>query len=287
MYVSRLGFEVISVCAASHPEVLSITDSFEIISNNIITDYSNQRIQQKRNCASTTTNTIPFKLEIDEHVVAGMERLRGMCVARTRYLQYLQAMHLKNLIILEYEKFLSKLSKNIPSLNDVTPASSRRIFPNSSASPSTSSLSQSLSRVSDDGNLFSTELQDMSQIHVLKNLCDFPTSIPLTLSPDDNDILLHLLHCKKLAVEYYHDSKGTFIETYLCSESDIHSNIVIRNDKTEASASSLQCIEIIAAKTLPDNLHSFHPWKSNKSSDISLEGKINLELNRKRNISEL
>ena len=286
MYVSRLGFEAISVCTASHPEELSITDSFEIISNNIITAYSNERIQQKRNCTSTT-KTIPFKLEVDEHVMAGMERLRGTCVARTRYLQYLLAIHVKNLIILEYEKFLSKLSKNISSLNDVTLASCRRIFPNSTASASPTS-SPSLSLVSDDGNSFSTDLkQDMSQINVLKNINNFPTPIPFTLLPDDNEILLHLLCCKKLAIEYYHDSKRTFIETYLCSESDIHSNIVIRNDKKEDSASRLECIKIIAVKTLPDNSHSFHPWKSNKSCDISLEGRINLELNRKRNISEL
>ena len=295
LYVSRIGFEAIPVCATSHQEVLSITDSFEIISNNIITAYSNEKIQQKRNCTATT-KTISFKLEIDEHIVAGMMKIRGTGVARTQYLQYLQAIHLKNLMILECEKFLLNLSKKIPSLYDVSEAScsSRRIFPTFSASATPSSSSLSLSRVSSDGNLFSTDLQDSSQIHVLENNYDFPTSLSFTLSPDDNNILLHLLYCKKLAIEYYYDSKRIFLETHLCSESEseieidiINSNRVIRNDTIDAPASRLQCVEIIAVQTLPDNSHSFHPWKSNKSSKILLDEKINLELNRKRNISEL
>lgn len=197
MYVSRLGFEAISLCAASHQEVLSITDSINIILNNIITAYSNEKIQQKRNCTATTKT---FAEEL-------------YC---------------------------------------------RRIFPSFSASATPSSSSLMLSRVSGDGTLFSTDLQDLYQIHVLENIYDFPTSLPLTLSPDDNKILLHLLYSKKLAIEYYHDSKRIFIETYLCSESEsdiIDSNRVIRNDKIDASASRVKCIEIIAVQTLPGNSH--------------------------------
>lgn len=197
-------------------------------------------------------------------------------------------------MILECKKFLLKLSKNIPSLNDVSEAScsSRRTFPSFSASTTPSSSSLSLSRVSSDGNLLCTDLQDSSLIRVLENIYDFPTSTPLTLSPDDNKILLHLLYCKNLGIEYYHDSRRIFIDSYLCSESNsesdiINSNRVIRNDKKDASASRLECIELIAVQTLTDNSHSFHPWMPNKSSDILLDETINLALNRKRNISEL
>ena len=234
-----------------------------MVSRKIVAAYSNERIRQKK----CSTETIAFKLEIDEHVVAGMEKVMSTCIARTLYLQYLQAIHVKNLIAVEIEKFLSSLSKNTPCSSVVDIASCQRVCPTSS----------SVSYVSDNSDLF-IDLSDPS--HVPKSVGD---AIAMSLTASDNEILLHLISCKKLAVKYYQNSKKAFVQTCMCNERNFHYNM----GETRKEDSSVELIEIITDKIFPFDPQMFHPSKPNRSSNSLSEEKIRLELNRKRSIDEL
>ena len=278
LYVSRIGFTSLSSCAASKTKI-SLSESFQIISEDITTTYSSEMIKEKI-CSSYK---IAIRLEIDEHVVSGMERIQSACVARTHYIQYLLAIHMKDLISLECERFLSSLSKNVLSSSD-TIATSRD--QKDKKCPTSSSLL--LSQISKEGDPpmdFSDPSNDAAagQVEVVTSM-----SLPSSYGDDKDDdgILLHLICCKKIALEYYHDSKKLFIETNMCNEF-INSHTNMSNAVIKNPLQTRIEIEMIDGKNLAVQPDLISSSISNKSYNELSEEENSLASNRKRNISDI
>lgn len=264
---------------------MSFTDSFRIISKDVTTTYSNELINQKK-CASYK---IAIKLEIDEHVVAGMERIQSTCVARTHYLQYLLATHMKDLISLECEKFLSSLSKNVLSSSSHTNATSSDQRDKNCPSSSSSS-SSSLPQVSKEGDLLTDSADPSNDAAAGQVEVEVATSTSLPGSSDDDGdngddgILLHLICCKKIAVEYYNDSKKLFIENNMSdkcitSHPNMSGNVINDTHQTR--------IEVIDGNNLDVHSNTFSTSKPNGPYNDLSEENNSLESSRKRNISDV
>ena len=285
--MSRIGFNSICCCAASKTKI-SPTDSLQTISKDITTTYSNELIKQKK-CASYK---IAIKLEIDEHVVAGMEKIQSTCVARTHYLQYLLATHMKDLISLECEKFFSSLSKNFLSSSHTTATSRDRRDKNCPSSSSSSSSSSSLPHVSEEGDLLVDSADPSNdtaagQVEVeveVATLMSLPGSIDNDDDSGNDGILLHLICCRKIAVEYYNDSKKAFIETNMsdkCINSHTDVSDTVINDTRQKR------IELIDGKNLAVHSDTLSTSKPNISYNELSEESNSLESSRKRNISDI
>jgi hypothetical protein len=282
--VSRIGFNSISCCAASKTKI-SLTDSFETISEDITRSYSNELIKQKK-CASYK---IAIKLEIDEHVVAGMERIQSTCVARTHCLQYLLATYMKDLISLECEKFLSSLSKNVLSSSHTTATSSDqrdKNCPSSSSLPSLPHVSKEEDLLVDsaDPSNYAAAGQVEVAVATLKSLPGSSDNNNHNDHDGNDGILLHLICCKKIAVEYCNDSKKLFIETYMrdkCIYSNANMSDTVINDAYQTR------IEFIDGKNLAVHSDTFSTSKPNISYNEFSEERSNLESNRKRSISDI
>ena len=227
LHISRIGFDSVALCATSSAE-MSLCDSLQETTRNILHMHSVEKDRQSSNCGSSNS----FKLEIDEHVVTAMNKIYSLKIvtdsALKDYMKYVQSVHIDTLERGEYGKFVTSRSRAIAASSKA--ANGAVLFVDADSAESTAGAGTVSIHACASTALITT---------------DVTPSVPnghheVGMTDSEQQTLVYLSRCKAIASKHVKNMKTNLLSAFSSQEALAWSQGRSRNRIEHTEESGLQ-----------------------------------------------